>query len=140
MFDEFSDDPRAVGTEEAFSILQEVERNTPDEIRRQRAHFRVSVKARAILQPGNASDLLDFKVQGVTGDISEGGLGAIFPIAARVGDIYRIELDRTQVDLPLTFVRCARCRLVRESAFEAGFTFFAPIALPENLAAADASP
>ncbi len=132
MFEDFDVSTDPVSGDQAFEMLQELERSTSDEIRRQRAHFRLAVKAGVILQPGNASDLLKFKVKGVTGDISQGGCSALFPIPIHVGDIYRIQFDRTMLDLPLTFVRCVRCRLVREESFEAGFTFFSPIALPEK--------
>ena len=107
--------------------------NTSEEIRRQRRHFRISVKAGVVLQSGNASELLDYKVKGVSGDVSEGGCSVLFPIPIQVGDVYRLQFDRQVVDLPLTFARCLRCRLVREDAYEAGFLFFTPITLPESL-------
>ncbi len=134
MFDDLDANLDSTAQDQAFDLLQELEKNTPDEIRRQRAHFRISIKAGVTMQSGNASQLLDYKVKGVTGDISQGGLGALFPIPARVGDIYRLEFDRNQLDLPLTFVRCVRCHLVREQSFECGFTAFAPITLPANAA------
>ena len=134
MFDEFDGTSDQLNKDEAFQLLQELEGNTTDEIRRQRAHFRLVTKAGVILQAGNASELLSFKVKGVTGDISEGGCSVLFPIPPRVGDIYRLQFDRASLDLPLTFARCVRCRLVREDAFEAGFAFFKAICLPENLA------
>ena len=121
----------------AFHMLQELEQNTPEEIRRQRTHFRLAVKARVILQPGNASQLLTLKIKGITGDISEGGCSVLFPIPPAVGDVYRLQFDRTVLDLPLTFARCVRCRLVREDAFEAGFAFFSPICLPEDASTQD---
>lgn len=139
MFENLDVSTDSVSSEEGFEMLQELERSTSDEIRRQRAHFRLAVKAGVILQPGNASDMLKFKVKGVTGDISQGGCSALFPIPIHVGDIYRIEFDRNMLDLPLTFVRCVRCRLVREDSFEAGFTFFSPITLPEKAGCAGES-
>jgi len=132
VFEDFDISTESVSGEEAFEMLQELERNRSDEIRRQRVHFRLAVKAGVILQPGNASDLLKFKVKGVTGDVSQGGCSALFPIPIHVGDIYRMQFDRKMLDLPLTFVRCVRCRLVREDSFEAGFTFFSPITIPEK--------
>lgn len=133
MFDVLNDSNDRTPSDEAFHVLKDLERNTPDEIRRQRAHFRLSIKAGVILQPGNQTDILSFKVKGVTGDISAGGCSALFPVPARVGDIYRLQFDRKALDLPLTFARCVRCRLVREDAFEAGFAFFSPISLPEKV-------
>ena len=130
MFDNPENSNEILGNDEAFDLLQDLGRNTPEEIRRQRAHFRLAVKTAVILQPGNASDQLRFKLKGTTGDISEGGTSILFPLPIQVGDIFRLQFDREQLDLPLTFARCVRCRLVREDAFEAGFCFFSPIALP----------
>jgi len=137
MFDDIRNPSAAITGDEAFDVLRELERNRPEEIRRQRSHFRLSIKSSIILQPGNQTDMLSFKVKGVTGDISAGGCSALFPVPARVGDIYRLVFDRKTLDLPLTFARCVRCRLVREDAFEAGFAFFSPISLPDNVAAAE---
>ncbi len=134
MFDDPNDVAGQITSEEAFSVLRDLERNTPDEIRRQRAHFRLAIKAAVILQPGNATQLLTLKIKGVTGDVSAGGCSALFPIPVNVGDVYRLQFDRKTLDLPLTFARCVRCRLVREDAFEAGFAFFTPISLPEAAA------
>lgn len=133
MFDSVLSESDACSPESAFDLLQELERNTPEQIRRQRASFRISIKAKVTLLPGSASELLKFRVQGVTGDLSEGGCRALFPVPVGVGDIYRLEFDRQVVDLPLTFARCVRCQLLREDAFEAGFMFFTPISLPAGI-------
>lgn len=117
--------------DEAFGLLQELAANTPEELSRQRAHFRLVIKAGVVLQPGNASQMLDFKVKGVTGDISAGGCLCVFPIPIMVGDIFRLEFNREQLDVPLTFAHCVRCRLIREDAYESGFSFFSNVCLPE---------
>jgi len=135
MFDDINNPVSSLNDDNAFDLLNELEQNTPDEIRHNRAHFRLATKARIVLQPANSSDLLKFKMQGTTGDLSEGGCRALFPMPPRVGDVYRIEFDRKQLDLPLTFGRCVRCHLLREDAYEAGFMFFTPISLPEHVAA-----
>jgi len=140
MFDDLDKSADSLNSDEAFDLLQDLGRNTPEEIRRQRAHFRLAIKAAVVLQPGNASDILAMKVKGTTGDISEGGLSALFPIPPRVGDIYRLQFDRKTLDLPLTFARCVRCRVVREDAFEAGFSFFSSITLPEEAKTGSESP
>jgi len=121
------------GLDEAFDLLQELERNTSDQIRRQRAYFRVAVKSTIILRPANASERPKLQLQGVTGDISEEGCKALFPVPVGVGDVYQLEFDRDMLPLPSMYARCLRCRLLREDAFEAGFSFFAPISLPENV-------
>lgn len=116
----------------AYDLLQELEQNTPDELRRQRSHFRIALKARVIVEPGNASERGGKKLQCVTGDISEGGCRMLSPLPMQVGDIYRLEFDRKAVSLPITYARCMRCVMLREDAFEAGFAFFTAIALPEH--------
>lgn len=126
--------PRGGNEEQGFDLLKELEQNTPEEIRRQRNHFRVTIKAKVILQPGNASETTRLKLQGVTGDLSEGGCRILFPLPVMVGDIYRLSFDRKVLDLPTTFVRCMRCHMLREDAFEVGFRFFNLISMPENLA------
>lgn len=135
MFDDFADSTGKLSTDEAFDLLQDLQQNTSDDIRRQRAHFRLAIKSSVILQPGNTSDLLRFKVKGVSGDVSQGGCSILFPLAPRVGDIYRLQFDKEVLDIPLTFARCLRCRLIREDAYEAGFAFFQAITLPEQMAA-----
>lgn len=139
MFDELGQSLNTPGSDEAHEMLQELERNKTEEIRRQRTHFRLAIKASVVMQAGNASELLSFKVKGVTGDISEGGCSALFPIPTHVGDIYRLQFDREALDLPLTFARCVRCRLIREDAYEAGFAFFKAITLPDNVSATGAA-
>jgi len=133
MFEELDSTSRPLNDDQAFGLLQELERNTTEEIRRQRSHFRLSIKANVVLQAGNASDLLAYKLKGVTGDVSEGGCSGLFPMPIAVGDIHRLQFDRADLDLPLTFARCVRCRLIREDAYEAGFAFFTPISLPEEV-------
>lgn len=135
MLDNFQRPETPLTSDDAFDMLQELEQNTSEEIRRQRAYFRMAIKAGVVLQSGNASELLSFKVKGVSGDVSEGGCSVLFPIPIKVGDIYRLQFDRKALDIPLAFARCVRCRLVREDAFEAGFAFFAPICLPAQAAA-----
>jgi c-di-GMP-binding flagellar brake protein YcgR len=125
----------SISDEEQAQLIKELEKNTPEEIRRRRAHFRFSIKAAVTLQPGNASQLKAFKVQGMTRDISSGGLGALFPIPVCVGDVYRLSFDPSQLDLPLTFARCVSCAMVREGAYNAGFKFFSTITLPKNMSA-----
>ena len=139
MLDDWNESLGALQQDDAFAVLQELEANTPEEIRRQRAHFRLSVKAAVILQCGNTSQLMSFKVKGVTGDVSQGGCNVLLPIPIQVGDIYRVQFDRKMLELPLTFARCVRCRLVREDAFEAGLAFFTPIELPEQVASNEGS-
>ena len=115
--------------EAAFELLSELEQQTPAEIRRQRSTHRVAVRAHVLIQPGNASELLKLKVKAILGDISAGGCRVVSPLPLRVGDVYRLLFEREDLDLPVTFARCLRCRLVREDVFETGFQFFSPVDL-----------
>ena len=117
-----------------FDTLKELGGETSDHARQRRAHERFVLKVKVVLQPGNSSEFLSFKVQGVSGDISVGGCQALFPVPVQVGDVYRLHFDKEQLDLPMLFVRCRRCRLINEDGFEAGFSFFSPITLPQELA------
>lgn len=117
----------------SFDTLCDIEGQASETSRQRRAYDRIAVKAKVILQPGNSSEFLSFKVQGIIGDIAVGGCRAMFPVPIQVGDTYRLHFDKDNLDIPMTFVRCLRCRLISEDAFEAGFSFFQPITLPKNL-------
>jgi hypothetical protein len=116
-----------------FETLQKIEKLASEDARQQRAHERIAYKSKVILQPGNSSDFLGFKVQGIIGNISNQGCQAMFPIPLEVGDMYRMRFEKESLDVPLMFVRCLRCRLVSENEFETGFSFFGPITLPQDL-------
>jgi len=121
------------GLGKALDLMQELERNTSDEVRKQRHHARVMIKVGVTLQPGNVSERMKLKMKGVTSDVSEGGCQALFPLPCSVGDIYQLTFDQGSFDTTTTFGRCVRCRLIREDAYEAGFSFFRPIKLPGDL-------
>lgn len=113
----------------SIEALAELERNTPDSVKKMRSHERLTVRCKVIVQPGNASDRIQMKVQGVTGDMSATGTQVLLPVPIGVGDIFRISFDRTVINVAPTFARCMRCRVVRDDAFETGFSFFSPIDL-----------
>jgi len=115
----------------AFDLMRDIERQTPEEIRRKRLSHRISVKARVLLQPGNSSELGSFKLEGMLGDISSNGCRIMTALPMRVGDIYRVSFRDALAELPLTFLRCIRCHLVREGAYESGFQSFHPMTLPD---------
>ena len=52
-------------------------------------------------------------------------------VPLQVGDVYKLEIEKGELDLPILYARCLRCRLVREDAFETGFAFFTTIKLDE---------
>ena len=115
--------------QEAIDTIAEIEKNTPQQVKKMRSHARIAVRAKVLAQPASTSKRNAFQTQGVVGDISQGGCLILFADPLRVGDIYRLAFDRNTLDLEPLFARCLRCRLVREDAFEAGFSFFNPIDL-----------
>ena len=119
-----------VDEDASFDTLQDIEKQSGRKYQQQRAHERMVVKAKVILQPGNSSEFLSFKVQGIIGNISASGCHAMFPVPVQVGDVYRLLFNKETLDIPVTFARCLRCRMISEDAFEAGFMFFKSITLP----------
>jgi len=112
-------------------LLRELEQQTSEAIRKQRSTERHEVNCAVRVRPGNASQLSEPVLEGVTGDVSPGGCRIMTPVPLRVGDVYKLEFAKGELDLPILFARCLRCRLVREDAFESGFAFFTPIKLDE---------
>lgn len=115
--------------EEVLESLADLERNTSEAIIKSRGNTRLRLKTKVIAQPGNSGDRRKSKMQGITGDISASGCQILFPIPTRVGDIYWLTFDKTELKLDNMFARCLRCRLIREDAYEAGFKFFEPVDL-----------
>ncbi len=118
---------------DSMEILRELEQSTPEAVKRLRAHARLTIRARIVVEPGNMSERGNWRIQGVTGDLSAGGTQILLPRPLHVGDIYLLSFDRKAIDIAPVFARCLRSRLVREDAFEAGLKFFEPITLPEQM-------
>jgi c-di-GMP-binding flagellar brake protein YcgR len=123
-------------TQEALEAMAEIQRNTSSQVKIMRSYDRIAVRAKVTAQPANSTQRNSFRTQGIVGDISRGGCMILFPDPLSVGDVYRLAFDRETLDLEPLFARCLRCRLVREDAFEAGFSFFRPVDL-SNLEHAD---
>lgn len=107
-----------------FDLVSDLERQSADAIRKLRAHERLEIKLKVFVQPGNSSDIQRFRAKGVTCDVSEGGARLLLPLPLTPGDVYRVGFDSEEIDLPIVFARCMRCRFVREGAFESGLLFF----------------
>lgn len=125
---------------ETLELLAELERSTPDAVKRSRAHERLNVRAKVIVQFGDMSRRLDMKLQGMTGDISKGGCQALFPLPLHVGDIYYLSFDRSALDVAPVMARCMRCRMIRDDAFETGFAFFSSVELPTGVSTTAETP
>ncbi len=114
----------------AHTLLQELEQQTPEAIRRMRSSERQSIKVGLEVFPGNSSDRKPgVSIEAVTGDISTGGCCLMTSSPIQVGDVYQLRFTKGELDLPIVYARCLRCRLVREDAFESGFVFFEKIEL-----------
>ncbi len=123
----FDDD--GIKTSDVLAAMSELEANTSESIRASRAHERLTMKIKVIGQPGNISQRHEFRVQGVTGDVSKRGCLILFPVPLMVGDIYTLSFDRKVLDISPVMARCLRCRLIRDDAFECGFRFFSDLDL-----------
>ena len=98
---------------------------------------RLATRCRVTLRAANASQRADRPIDCVSLDISNTGCRLAASVPFGVGDVYWIEFEKSELNLSGAFVRCLRCRFVREHAFEAGFAFFQPIDL--SIPEADAS-
>lgn len=115
----------------AHDLLKELEQQTSESIRRQRTSERHEVQSSVKVRPANASAFAEPVLTAVTGDVSPGGCRIMSSVPLRVGDVYKLEFAKGELDLPILFARCLRCRLVREDAFESGFAFFNTIKLDD---------
>jgi hypothetical protein len=123
-------DPISLANEDGgFDFLQEVETHVSEEKKQLRTHERLAAKMKVVLQPGNSSEFLGFKVQGITGNVSASGCQVLFPVPAEVGDVYRLRFDDKKLNQSPLFARCLRCRFISENEFETGFLFMGPITL-----------
>lgn len=117
-------------------FLRELERNTTQNICTQRMHERVQLRCGVSASNANSIDRQGAPWVGSTLDISAGGFLAVYSVPLALGSVYLLRFDRARIDLPPTFARCIRGRMISEDAFEFGFSFFAKIDLAEALAGA----
>jgi len=109
-------------------LLQDLEKQSLDQIRKLRKHQRFEIQVPVILKPGNASSTRE-ELVGTSVDFSTGGCMVHFSKPVGVGDVFRLTVEDSRLDLPVVYARCMRARLVREDLFEAGFSFFSPISI-----------
>ncbi len=113
----------------AFDALQGLQAQATMDLVKMRAHERKAVKMTVTLRPANPVEAMTFELIGVTGDLSEGGCQAMFPVPPQVGEVYRLRFGGEGRNLSEVFGRCLRSRLVDEESFETGFRFFQPLDL-----------
>ena len=138
VFDDPLDD-ELFGMSGALEALGELERNTDEAIIAQRSSERLEIKSRVWVRPGNVSERHRFTVEGMTGDISNGGCQVLLPRPIYPGDIFWLEFDASDVHIGPLLARCLRCRLIREDALEVGFRFFQDVDLRNAIVTSQAA-
>ncbi len=128
---DFQDDLRP-GAKDDARLPAEREQQSRDRLKPLRAHERMTHRIGVRLRQGNASQRRALDLSGKTGDISEGGCGAVFPEPIMAGDIYQLEFDSAAIDLPVVYAQAMRCRMLSDDRFEVGFRFFTPIQLDKT--------
>jgi len=118
---------------DAIESLGELQENTSQAILSQRASERIKLRTKVVVRPGNASDRFRFSVEGLTGDISNGGCQVLLARPILPGDIYWLSFTETRITIGSLLARCTRCCMVQEEAFESGFRFFHDIDLANAL-------
>lgn len=109
-------------------LVGEIARNTPSNIAALRKHERVMVRGGMEILPGDLTRV-ENPDRGSAVDVSAGGCMGVFARPPLVGNVYRVRISSSELDLPMTYAKCVRVRLLRDDAFEAGFAFFAPVEL-----------
>ena len=117
------------GVPDALEALAQLEQNTSEVMVQSRASERLDIRTKVLIHPGNASQRGDFVIEGLTGDISNGGCLALAGRPAMAGDVFFLRFAEDRVSIGPLLARCMRCRMVREDTFEIGFRFFEQIDL-----------
>ena len=131
------DDQDIFAVPDALEAMADLERNTSQEIIRQRASERVDIRTKVLIQAGNSSERHCFTVEGVTADISNGGSMVLTGRPIMPGDVFHVTFPATDIAIDSLLARCMRCRMVREDAFEIGFRFLNDIDLASALDSSD---
>lgn len=110
---------------DALDSLRELEQNVSESLIRRRASERVQITTPITVRPGNASERHLLSIEGMTGDLSNGGCLVLLPQPILPGDVYWLDFVRGDLKaLGAAFARCIRCRFISEGKFEVGFRFF----------------
>lgn len=128
MFEELTEDG-VIHMSEALDALSELEKNTSKAITAMRSSQRIDIRTKVWVQPGNSSARSGFVMEALTADISKGGCMILTPRPLMVGDIFWLRFSDEDIHINPLLVRCLRCRLVREDAFEVGIRFLNDIDL-----------
>jgi len=138
MFEELTEDG-VIHMSEALDALSELEKNTSKAITALRSSQRLDIRTKVWVQPGNSSERSGFVMEGLTADISKGGSMILTPRPLMVGDIFWLRFSDDEIRINPLLVRCLRCRLVQEDAFEVGIRFLNDIDLSHVLSTTSAA-
>ena len=116
-------------SDDLMEVLSELEKSTSDAVKAQRGSTRRMVHLRIWVSPGDRSRREDWKHEGTTADVSEQGCKLLISSPLIPGDFYYLSFDRDALDVPPTFARCMRSRMINEDAYEGGMKFLNPIDL-----------
>lgn len=109
----------------ALDSLRELEQSVDESILRRRSSERIKIATRVDVQHANSSERDALHIEGLSGDISNGGCQLLLPRPILAGDIFWLDFTVGEAaSLGTLFARCQRCRLISEGSFEAGFRFF----------------
>ena len=133
MFEELTENG-VIPLSDALDALSELEQNTSQAITAMRASQRSDIRTRVWIQPGNSSNRTGFVIEGLTADISRGGCMLLIPRPLMVGDVFWLRISDEHLRIAPMLVRCVRCRLVKEDAFEVGIRFLNEIDLTDCIA------
>lgn len=123
MFDNQHPD-NSYAVSDALEALGQLEQNTSEAVIRQRASKRLEIRTKVWIQPANASQRDEFRIEGLTGDISSGGCLVLSGRPTMAGDLYMLTFPDKHVSIGSLIAKCMRCRVVRGDTFEVGFRFF----------------
>ncbi len=120
----------------AFELLEALETQTPEPLRKLRESERVAIQAFTRLEGSDPTNPLVYEHAAV-GDVSRMGCRILLPAPLQVGAVYKLTMDIDTIeadtlDATTIFARCVRCRLINEDAYEMGMRFFAPVDLDEE--------
>ena len=117
---------------QADVLIEELARSSNDAVKKLRGHTRRSFRVKVFVEPASLSARDGQRFQGVTGDISQGGMQILLARPLAIGDVYQISFDRKELDIPPAYALCLRGRMVRPDAYEAGLRFLEQITLPAS--------
>jgi len=117
---------------DADELIDELSKSTSEAVHAMRQSTRVEMRVKVFVEEASLSMRDGTQLQGVTGDISIGGLQVLLVRPLRIGDVYQVSFDRESFDHPPVYALCLRARQVRPGAFEAGLRALEPIELPSD--------